>query len=98
MNLGHEIQGYYNVIPEILSRADSGDIFSFGDLNAIKRLYTAPKPHHGQWHFPCDPRRGCNATFCNCNNCGMLSNGYNCGYTGTMMGHWTCCLNEDKDG
>ncbi|CDW84218.1 zinc metalloproteinase nas-7 [Stylonychia lemnae] len=96
MNLGHVVQGNYPNNPEVLSRADSGDIFSKGDLQAIKLLYKYPKQHHGIWHRPCNPNK-CTKDFCHCNSCGLMPNGVNCGYTGTMQGHWTCCLNEEQD-
>eukprot|EP00347_Sterkiella_histriomuscorum_P017822 403347849 len=97
MHLGHQLQGNYPQFPEVQMRADSGDIFSLGDLAAIKILYTQSKRHHGVWHKPCDPRKGCTKTYCNCDGCLTLPNGLNCGYTGEMQGHWTCCLNEEKN-
>eukprot|EP00347_Sterkiella_histriomuscorum_P019389 403341815 len=96
MRYGHFSNGFY-ASPELAMRADMGDIFSMGDLGAVKRLYTNPKGHHGIWHKPCDLSKGCSKTMCNCDNCGILPIGVNCGYVGDMQGHWTCCLNEQYE-
>lgn len=94
MKYGHASNGFYGAEGEVQARADSGDIFSLGDLAAVKKLYTDPKRHHGIWHIGCDLRKGCTKNICYCDNCGILANGVNCGYSGDTQGHWTCCINE----
>eukprot|EP01084_Bolivina_argentea_P257716 434251_1 len=84
---------------ELSRLADSGTTFSQGDLAALRRIYGKRKQHSnklhfGEWHEEC--ATSCIINECNCGNCGPLSNGLNCGYEG-MNGHWTCCMNEDKN-
>eukprot|EP01084_Bolivina_argentea_P279920 478628_1 len=88
---------------EYARTADYGKTFSQGDLACLRRIYgknnkgnsiVNGRAHFGEWHEACSP--DCTLTSCKCGACGKLPGGLNCGYVG-MNGHWTCCMNENKD-
>jgi len=95
---------------ELRRLADRSPTFSQGDLAGLRRIYgqqlrskagSATNDddekglvHFGEWHKKCSDQ--CTETSCGCGACGVLPGGINCGYTG-MKGHWSCCLNEEKD-
>ena len=86
---------------------DKSTTFSQGDLAMLRRIYGPRKltkngkvtdlkklEHNGDWHKACSSQ--CTATTCRCGACGKLPGGVNCGYKG-MKGHYSCCMNEEKE-
>eukprot|EP01084_Bolivina_argentea_P132501 233834_1 len=70
--------------------------FSTGDIAAIKILYGINSEHYGEWHMACTNKK-CNDQICYCDSCGNSIPW--CGFHGkrNINGHWTCCMNEDKN-